>query len=222
MILALTSDSLTLRKLAGIADVTGMEVIQGEAATMEADTETAPTAIIVPIGQTGWQTATARCKERWPRALVVGVLAIPDAELWSTAETSGCDIVTTRGALGRALPERLRSWLESGGKRKRRLFALSDVAGRLGLVLRTEDDFGHPVAVYHIGNDIVAVEDLCPHAGAMLSHGEIGVDDGIVTCPEHGSRFDTRSGDRVRGPADEGLKTFPVVVEDGQAYMSLE
>ncbi|HZD24469.1 MAG TPA: Rieske 2Fe-2S domain-containing protein [Acidimicrobiia bacterium] len=88
--------------------------------------------------------------------------------------------------------------------------------------MRLEDDAGHPVGVYHIGNEIIAIEDLCPHAGAMLSYGEISVDDGILTCPEHGSRFDTRSGTRVRGPADEGIKTFPVVVEDGQAYVTFE
>ena len=90
------------------------------------------------------------------------------------------------------------------------------------LILRFDEEATGPVAIYHIGSDVVAVQDLCPHAGAMLSNGEVSVDDSVVTCPEHGSRFDTRTGERLRGPADIALRTFAVLIEDGQAYLRLD
>jgi nitrite reductase/ring-hydroxylating ferredoxin subunit len=43
-----------------------------------------------------------------------------------------------------------------------------------------------------------------------------------VTCPRHGSQFDVRSGERLRGPADIGLPTFPVVEDKGQVYVLVE
>ena len=98
---------------------------------------------------------------------------------------------------------------------------MSDVAGRLGVVERLDDPEVGAVAVYHIGGEICVVQDICPHAGALLSRGEVNVDDGVVTCPEHGSRFNTCTGERVRGPSDDGLRTFRVVVEDGQVYVDL-
>jgi nitrite reductase/ring-hydroxylating ferredoxin subunit len=58
---------------------------------------------------------------------------------------------------------------------------------------------------------------MCPHAGATLSEGE--VEGSIVTCPRHGSQFDVCTGERVRGPADEGLRTMRVVEEDGFVHL---
>jgi nitrite reductase/ring-hydroxylating ferredoxin subunit len=85
-----------------------------------------------------------------------------------------------------------------------------------------EDPTIGPVAAFQVGGKICVVRDVCPHAGATLSAGEVDVDTGVVTCPEHGSRFDICSGERLRGPADEGIETFRVVVEDGQASIVLD
>ena len=112
--------------------------------------------------------------------------------------------------------------MEAPGGRRMRLFAIDEIAGRLGVVQRLVDPVAGPLAAYHVGGEVCVVADVCPHAGARLSEGEVDVDNGIVTCPEHGSRFDTCSGERVRGPSDEGLRTFRVVIEDGQAYVQLD
>jgi len=221
MILALTSDALTLRKLAAVA----AEVESGlvEAGSLDAvDSGTTPTAVVLELEKADMTEAIGESKTRWPLTMVIGVLKLPSADLWKSAEDAGCDLVTTRGALQKVVPGRLESWLKNPRGRRLRLFEIADVAGRLGVVLRLDDETTGPVAIYHIGGDLVAVQDLCPHAGALLSQGEVSVDDGVVTCPEHGSRFDTRSGERLRGPADEGLRTYPIVVEDGQAYLQLE
>ena len=71
-----------------------------------------------------------------------------------------------------------------------------------------------PVAVYQVDGAVCAIADRCPHAGALLSEGEL--DGRQVTCPRHGSQFDVRTGERMRGPADVDIATFPVVVTGGQ------
>jgi nitrite reductase/ring-hydroxylating ferredoxin subunit len=222
LILAHISDPLALRKLAAVADEAGFDLVFSESSAPWDDVDTGPAVVVVGLGTPGWLDLVKGCKSRWPLTMIVGVLTVPDPQAWADAEDAGCDLVTTRGALRKVLPARLAAWTQSPGGRRLRLFAMADIAGRLGLVLRLDEEATGPVAVYHIGNDVVAVQDLCPHAGAMLSNGEVNVDDGVVTCPEHGSRFDTRSGERLRGPADQGLGTFPIVVEDGQAYLQLD
>jgi nitrite reductase/ring-hydroxylating ferredoxin subunit len=213
-LVVVATDSLTLRNSRRVADQLGLALADDTEATGS------PVAVVINLEEPGGLDAVPESKERWPDAMVVGVVTMPGGEVWKRAELAGCDLVTTRGALGKALPTRLESWKPGG--RRQRLFAMDDVAGRLGVVHRFTDPVAGPLAAYHIGGEICVVQDLCPHAGAVLSKGEVNVDDGIVTCPEHGSRFDTCSGERVRGPSDEGLVTFRVVIEDGQALVELD
>lgn len=74
-----------------------------------------------------------------------------------------------------------------------------------------------PLAVYRHGSGLVGLCDACPHAGARLSGG--AVEDGVVTCPAHGSRFELSTGERVRGPADQGVATYTVVQEEGRVWL---
>jgi len=69
-------------------------------------------------------------------------------------------------------------------------------------VTRRVDLRGHSVLVYREAGRVYAMEDACAHAGGPLSEGE--VEDGVVTCPWHGSRFRLKDGAVMRGPA-----TFP-------------
>ena len=43
------------------------------------------------------------------------------------------------------------------------------------------------IAVFLVGGEYFAINDLCPHMGASLAEGE--VDNGIVSCPWHFWRF---------------------------------
>jgi nitrite reductase (NADH) small subunit/3-phenylpropionate/trans-cinnamate dioxygenase ferredoxin subunit len=47
---------------------------------------------------------------------------------------------------------------------------------------------GRLVAVFNLGGEYFAIDDLCPHMGASLGAGEVD-DDGNVTCPWHAWRF---------------------------------
>lgn len=212
--LILADDRLIVRNAIRAAEELGLPV-----STAAAAPEAPPTVVIVDLDMPDAAQVVAEAKGRSPTTMVVGVLSQPSGEMWTQAEDRGCDAVTSRGALRKTLLNKVPPWLEAPGGRRVRLFAIDDIAGRLGLVMRIEDSPVGPLAVFHIAGEILAVEDRCPHAGATLSQGPVSLDDGIVTCPEHGSRFDTQTGERVRGPADDPIRTFRVSVEDGSAYV---
>lgn len=48
------------------------------------------------------------------------------------------------------------------------------------------------VAVFNDGGTFRAIDDMCPHMGASLATGHL--EDGVVACPWHAWRFDTRDG----------------------------
>lgn len=79
---------------------------------------------------------------------------------------------------------------------------------------------GERIAVANVEGDLYAFEDRCTHDDGPLGEGEL---DGYeVVCPRHGARFDVRDGAVRSMPAVYPVKTFPVVVEDGQVEVILE
>ena len=53
-----------------------------------------------------------------------------------------------------------------------------------------------------------AFNPTCPHAGAIVQAPQ----NGIITCPAHGSQFNAGSGALLRGPAPNGLSAVAVRV----------
>lgn len=73
-----------------------------------------------------------------------------------------------------------------------------------------------PIAVFNIGGELYAIEDVCTHDGGELTGGELrGVE---IECPRHGAKFDVRSGAVLCPPAYEPTTKFPVKVEDGAVF----
>jgi nitrite reductase/ring-hydroxylating ferredoxin subunit/uncharacterized membrane protein len=72
---------------------------------------------------------------------------------------------------------------------------------------------GRQVLLHRNGEQVHALDDLCSHAGALLSRGE--VTDCVVTCPLHESRFDLRDGHIVRGPAHHPQPVLPTRIRNG-------
>jgi nitrite reductase/ring-hydroxylating ferredoxin subunit len=211
-LLLCTADPKVVRGLEAVASEAGLRV---HAATSGEPSEDPAVAVVDLDGPGALETLTAM-RERWPEALLVGHLGFPDRGRWLAAERAGCDMVANRGAVAATLRRRLAAGSARRGRRVP-LLAAADVAGRLGVVHRTEQDPAGPLAVYHLGNRLFACADRCPHAGATLSEGEL--EGPVVTCPRHGSQFDVRTGERLRGPADLGLATYPVIEEGGQVYL---
>ena len=69
------------------------------------------------------------------------------------------------------------------------------------------------IAVFNVGGNFYAIEDVCTHDGGVLTGGT--VQGCIITCPRHGATFDVRSGEALTAPAYEPTATFPVRIQDG-------
>ena len=79
------------------------------------------------------------------------------------------------------------------------------------------------IAVANLGGgQFLAVDDICSHAEASLSEGEVDVDDETIECPRHGSTFDLRTGRPRTLPATVRIATFPVKVEGETLLIELE
>jgi 3-phenylpropionate/trans-cinnamate dioxygenase ferredoxin component len=92
--------------------------------------------------------------------------------------------------------------------------------------MRQADVRGVAVLVANVGGVYYAVANTCSHRGGNLSKGTI--EDGIVTCPRHHSRFDVRTGKNLSGPRILGktwktgdVRPYPVRVEGGDVVVDL-
>jgi nitrite reductase/ring-hydroxylating ferredoxin subunit/uncharacterized membrane protein len=73
---------------------------------------------------------------------------------------------------------------------------------------------GHRIVLARTEDGYVAFDDHCPHRGGSLAGG--GMICGTVQCPWHGSQFDVRDGSVRAGPAESGIRTYPVQEADGE------
>jgi len=75
------------------------------------------------------------------------------------------------------------------------------------------DADGVRVAVFNIGGELFAIEDVCTHDGGELASGTLEGDE--IVCPRHGARFCVRTGEALCAPAYEPTAKFPVRMENG-------
>ena len=78
---------------------------------------------------------------------------------------------------------------------------------------KTVDVEGTVIAVFNLGGEFFAIEDVCTHDGEELASGCIEGDE--IICPRHGARFNIRTGEVTAPPAYEAVDCFPVRVESG-------
>jgi 3-phenylpropionate/trans-cinnamate dioxygenase ferredoxin component len=79
------------------------------------------------------------------------------------------------------------------------------------------------IAVANVGHGtFYAVDDVCSHAEASLSEGEVDVDEETIECPRHGSTFDLATGRPRSLPATMPVLTFPLKVEGDTVLIELE
>src|SRR6266571_654519 len=76
------------------------------------------------------------------------------------------------------------------------------------------DAAGIPAVLLKEGKTIYAIGATCTHLAGPLDEGT--VENGIVQCPWHGSRFCMKDGSVVNGPAVYAQPTFAVRVRDGK------
>lgn len=77
---------------------------------------------------------------------------------------------------------------------------------------------GKPLAVFLVDKKVYAIDNACKHAGGPLCEGS--VEEGVVTCPLHGSKYKIETGAVVQGPAQTGVMSYPVEVRGDDVYVS--
>lgn len=76
---------------------------------------------------------------------------------------------------------------------------------------------GFALLVCRAGDEVFAIENKCPHSGALLTRGRIRGDS--ILCPVHGARFQLRDGRHLSPPATSGLRTFATRVREGRVQV---
>lgn len=69
---------------------------------------------------------------------------------------------------------------------------------------------GADVAVFNLGGEFYAIEDICTHDGGDISGGWVEGDRAV--CPRHLAEFSIRTGAALKAPAYEAVHSFPVRV----------
>jgi nitrite reductase [NAD(P)H] small subunit len=77
------------------------------------------------------------------------------------------------------------------------------------------------VALFNLGDRVLATDNTCPHKGGPLCDGIVTGDS--VVCPLHAWRVNLESGCVERGPAgkDHCVSTYPTRVHDGVVSIGL-
>lgn len=75
------------------------------------------------------------------------------------------------------------------------------------------------IAVFRIGDDVFALNDLCTHGHARLSEGY--VEDGCVECPLHQGLVDIRTGAPRCAPITEAVRAFPIRIVDARVEVNV-
>jgi 3-phenylpropionate/trans-cinnamate dioxygenase ferredoxin component len=82
---------------------------------------------------------------------------------------------------------------------------------------------GFPIALANVDGVFYAFQNMCPHQATSLG-GRPLESSAEITCPQHGSRYDVRTGACLKPATDgfsAGLRTFEVEVVDSVVRVRL-
>jgi nitrite reductase/ring-hydroxylating ferredoxin subunit/uncharacterized membrane protein len=128
------------------------------------------------------------------------------ASLMATAAAGylGGHLVFTKGVMVNRV-----AWT-TGPRRWARALEDSDLPDDTPVGVEAE---GRQILLYRHDGRLYAIDNLCSHAGGLLSRGPV---DGLtVTCPLHGSRFSLATGCVSRGPSSQPQPVLPTRIRNG-------
>jgi len=94
---------------------------------------------------------------------------------------------------------------------------VSDITEDQPLAAKVDDT---ELGVYVVAGKYYALEDVCPHAYALLSQGFVEGEE--VECPLHGAKFHIPTGRCTKEPGGRDLKCFPVRVEGDTVLVGVD
>jgi naphthalene 1,2-dioxygenase system ferredoxin subunit len=79
---------------------------------------------------------------------------------------------------------------------------------------------GYDIAIYSVGDQVYATENICTHGQARLSDGFLeGCE---IECPLHQGKFDVRNGKPLCEPVTEALRRYAVKIEGGRLLVRID
>ena len=78
---------------------------------------------------------------------------------------------------------------------------------------------GRKIGLFLQGDAVHAVEDVCPHAYALLSQGFL--EEGVIECPLHAARFEVATGKCLTEIGQRDLQCFAVRIHEGRVQVQL-
>ena len=92
----------------------------------------------------------------------------------------------------------------------------SEIPEGKGKVVRVD---GRGIAIFRVGDEFFAMDNLCLHRGGPLGEGEL--DGHKVICPWHGWTYDIKSGAFAIIPALK-VRTYDTKLEEGAILIDME
>ena len=74
---------------------------------------------------------------------------------------------------------------------------------------------GHEVAVFSENNQLIVLENVCPHMGCQTNWNEAEL---TWDCPCHGSRF-KQDGEVLTGPSKKPMQALKHEILDGEIHL---
>ncbi|HWF91152.1 MAG TPA: Rieske 2Fe-2S domain-containing protein [Terriglobales bacterium] len=76
------------------------------------------------------------------------------------------------------------------------------------------------IAVFNLGDRVLAVANHCPHKNGPLADGILS--GGTIVCPLHARKFDLETGEGANAlSAEHCLETFPMLIKNGIVFIAL-
>ncbi|BEP65277.1 non-heme iron oxygenase ferredoxin subunit (plasmid) [Variovorax sp. V213] len=79
---------------------------------------------------------------------------------------------------------------------------------------------GRDIALYNVDGQIYATDNVCTHGHARLCEGFLEGHE--IECPLHQGKFDVRDGKPTCAPVTEAIRSYPVKIDAGRVFLSLD
>ena len=79
---------------------------------------------------------------------------------------------------------------------------------------------GRDIALYNVEGQIYATDNVCTHGRARLCEGFLEGHE--IECPLHQGKFDVRDGKPTCAPVTEAIRSYPVKIDAGRVFLSLD
>ncbi|MGD0203876.1 MAG: Rieske (2Fe-2S) protein [Candidatus Bathyarchaeia archaeon] len=97
-----------------------------------------------------------------------------------------------------------------------KLASISDVKPNIMMGLEINDK---KILLVNVNGSYYAIGNVCTHRGCQLSKGKLQGE--TVVCPCHGSTFDLKTGNFVKGPTKKPEPVYELKVENNDIMINL-